>query len=70
MKFINSLEQIQKENINAKFLALGANGKSYTASYSAKFQCMFFCFTLHSYASYSSHIYSFFNSYMFYVYLQ
>ena len=43
MKLIKSFEQIQKENKDAEFYALGNNGKRYNASYSTRFECMFFC---------------------------
>ena len=42
MKIIKSLNQIIKENKDAKFYALGSNGIRYDASYNTKHSCMFF----------------------------
>lgn len=37
-----SFNEIKATNKNGEFYAIGDNGKEYTASYNAKFECMFF----------------------------
>ena len=39
---MKSFDEIKRTNKDGEFYAIGDNGKQYTASYSAKFEAMFF----------------------------
>lgn len=43
MKELLSLKEIAVKGENGEYMAIGSNGRTYAASYSAEYKCMFFC---------------------------
>ena len=40
---MKTFEEIAAANKDGEYYAIGSNGKQYNATYSAKYECMFFC---------------------------